>query len=557
MIVKSKRSDNHLTNLRQIFDILRQFQLKLNASKCAFSVSSGKFLGSLVTRRGIEANPDQVTAIQELQSPTSAKQVQRLTGMAAVLNRFITRASDKCRPFFQLLRKCSKFQWTPDCDQALQQLKRYLFSPPLLTTPTRGEVLYLYLAVSEHTVSSVFIKKENGQHRPIYYTSKILLDAETQYLQLEKLTLALVSASRKLSHYFQTFTIVVVTEHPLKALFRKADFSGRISKWATSSWNSPLGVRHRPCSIPIWGGNKDTEAVIETEQEQSWKKFLDSAWKVFVDGSSTSKRVGAGIVFQSPEGFVIEQALTLGFKTSNNEAEYEALIVGLNSAKFLEAWRIVVFSDSQLVTSQLSGDYQARDDRMAAYLSHAKRLLSELERAEVQQISRESNSYADALANLASIVEASNRRTVEVETLQEPSIELQRPRQLMCVDLSPSSMDPIIAYLKDNQLPEDRMETQKIRLKATRFWLSPDDRLYRKSFTGPHLQCVHQAKSTICSTKFMKGSTAITLEVDRSLTEQSAKSTGGHICRRTPSSTPEDAKNARSSPTRSISQHRT
>ena len=65
---------------------------------------------------------------------------------------------------------------------------------------------------------------------PIYYTSKILLDAETRYLQLERLTLALVRASRKLSHYFQTFTIVVVTEHPLKALFRKADFSGRISK---------------------------------------------------------------------------------------------------------------------------------------------------------------------------------------------------------------------------------------------------------------------------------------------------------------------------------------
>ena len=88
------------------------------------------------------------------------------------------------------------------------------------------------MAVSDHAVSSVLIKKENGQQKPIYYTSKILLDVETRYLQLEKLALALVSASRKLSHYFQTYTIVVVTEHPLKTLFRKVDFSSRISKWA-------------------------------------------------------------------------------------------------------------------------------------------------------------------------------------------------------------------------------------------------------------------------------------------------------------------------------------
>ncbi|XXG88270.1 hypothetical protein AAC387_Pa12g0503 [Persea americana] len=253
--------------------------------------------------------------------------------------------------------------------------------------------------------------------------------------------------------------------------------------------------------------NKDMGTVTETEQEQSWKKFLDSAWKVFVEGSSTSKRAGAGIVLQSLEGLVIEQALTLGFKASNNEAEYEALIAGLNNAKILEARRIVVFSDSQLVTSQLSGDYQACDDRMVAYLAHAKGLLSEFERAEVQQIGRESNSHADALTSLASAVEAQNKRIVEVETLQGPSIELQRPQQLMCVDLGLSWMDPIIAYLKDDQLPEDKTEAHKIRLKATRFWVSPDGRLYRNSYIGPYLQCVYPTKAT-----------------------------GGPTCRRTPSS---------------------
>ncbi|KAJ8615907.1 hypothetical protein MRB53_035279 [Persea americana] len=414
-------------------------ELKLNASKCAFGVGSGKFLGSVVTRRGIEANPDQITAIQELQCPTSAKQVQRLTGMAAALNRFISRASDKCRPFFQLLRKGSKFQWTSDCSHALQQLKQYLSSPPLLSTPTFGEALFLYLSVSDNAVSSVLVREDNGQQRPIYYKSKTLLDAETRYLQLKKLALALVSASRKLSHYFQTFIIVVVTEYPLKALFRKADFSGWISKWAVEL--RQYDIRYQPrtaikaqvladfiveftpqSSAPTaldaeLGGDRGAEVVTETEQEQSWRELLDSSWKVFVDGSSTSKRAGAGVVLQSPEGLVIEQAVTLGFKASNNEAEYEALIAGLNSTKILEAWSVVVFSDSQLVTSQLSGDYQARDDKMAAYLAHARRLLSQFERAEVRQIGRESNSHADALARLASAVEAGEKRTIEVETL--------------------------------------------------------------------------------------------------------------------------------------------
>ncbi|XXG90595.1 hypothetical protein AAC387_Pa12g2323 [Persea americana] len=368
-------------------------------------------------------------------------------------------------------------------------------SPPLLSTPTIGDALFLYLSVSDHAVSSVLIREDNGQQRPIYYTSKTLLDAETRYLQLEKLALALVSASRKLSHYFQTFTIVVVTEYPLKALLRKADFSGRISKWAVELGQYDISYQPRtaikaqvladfiveftpqssaPTSLDTeLGGDRGAEVVTETEQEQSWRELLDSSWKVFVDGSSTSKRASAGIVLQSSEGLVIKQALTLGFKASNNEAEYEALIAGLNSVKILEARSIVVFSDSQLVASQLNGDYQARDDRMAAYLAHARGLLSQFERAEVLQIGRESNSHADALASLASAVEAGNKRTIEVETLREPSIDFQQPRQLMCLDLGPSWMDPIIACLKDNQLPEDRTEARKVRLKATRFWLSP------------------------------------------------------------------------------------
>ena len=105
-------------------------------------------------------------------------------------------------------------------------------------------MLYLYLAVSDHAVSSVLIREEAGQQRPIYYTSKILLDAETRYLAMEKLALALIIASRKLSHYFQTYVVTVITKYPLGSIFKKADFSGRISKWAIEL--GQYDVRYQP-----------------------------------------------------------------------------------------------------------------------------------------------------------------------------------------------------------------------------------------------------------------------------------------------------------------------
>ena len=183
-----------------------------------------------MTNRGIEADPSQIKAIQELERPNSVKEVQHLTGMAAALNRFISRSSDRLRPFFQALK--AKFEWDEECDRALESLKEYMSSPPLLVTPVPGEELFLYLAVSQHAVSAVLVRAEGIQHLPIFYVSKTLLGAETRYLPLEKLALALMMASRKLAHYFHAHTIVVLTAFPLKALFERANFSGRILKWA-------------------------------------------------------------------------------------------------------------------------------------------------------------------------------------------------------------------------------------------------------------------------------------------------------------------------------------
>ena len=139
----------------------------------------------LVTRREIEASPDQIKAILDLQSPTSAKQVQMLTGRAAALNRFISRSSDKCKPFFNLVKKTADFLWTEECEAALADLKRYMITAPVLSTPEPEEELFLYLAVSEHAVSAVLIREEQGEQKAVYYVSKTLASAETRYLPLE------------------------------------------------------------------------------------------------------------------------------------------------------------------------------------------------------------------------------------------------------------------------------------------------------------------------------------------------------------------------------------
>ena len=125
-VVKSKVVSEHVKDLGNIFEILRKHKLRLNAFKCSFGIKSSKFLGYMVTHRGIEVNPDQIKAINTLQPFQSPKKVQKLIGMTAALNWFISRPADRYRPFFQLLNKWKGFEWTEECTLAFQRLKEYL-----------------------------------------------------------------------------------------------------------------------------------------------------------------------------------------------------------------------------------------------------------------------------------------------------------------------------------------------------------------------------------------------------------------------------------------------
>ena len=150
--------------------------MRLNPNKCTFGVSSGKFLGFIVSHRGIETNPDKIQAILNMEPPRNIKEVQSLTRRVAALNRFISKATDKCLPFFKVLKKA--FEWTDKCQKAFQNLKIYLTTAPLLSPSMLGKELYLYLAVTPHAVSSALIREEGRVQKLVYYTSKALRGAE-------------------------------------------------------------------------------------------------------------------------------------------------------------------------------------------------------------------------------------------------------------------------------------------------------------------------------------------------------------------------------------------
>ena len=156
MLVKSTTAGLHIAHLSEAFQILRNYNMKLNPAKCAFGVSAGKFLGFIVNHGGIEANPDKIKVVLDMPSPLGIKEVQRLTGRIAALSRFVSRASDKCQPFFQVLKKA--FQWDAKCEEAFTTLKMYLSSPPILVSPVEGELLTLYLAVSDFSTSAVLVR---------------------------------------------------------------------------------------------------------------------------------------------------------------------------------------------------------------------------------------------------------------------------------------------------------------------------------------------------------------------------------------------------------------
>jgi hypothetical protein len=156
-VIKTRAHDEFIPSLEETFNNLRKFWWKLKPTKCVFHVPQGKLLGFIVSHRGIEANPKKITAIIEMDAPRTIKDVQKLTGYMVALNRFISRLGEWGLPFFKLLKRHNKFQWTEESKQTLENLKHHLQSPPILTAPQRDENLLLYITATTHVISTAMV----------------------------------------------------------------------------------------------------------------------------------------------------------------------------------------------------------------------------------------------------------------------------------------------------------------------------------------------------------------------------------------------------------------
>ncbi|XP_027151941.1 uncharacterized protein LOC113751996 [Coffea eugenioides] len=404
MIVKSRTDRQLVPDLREILNILWESRMRLNPKKCTFGVRSGRFLGFLVSREGIRANPNKLQAIIDMAPPKNIKE---------------------------------------------------------------GETLFLYLSICNETVSAILVREDKGAQRPIYYVSRALQEPETRYTSAKKLVLALVHAARKLRPYFQAHSIVVVTDQPLRQILTKPEVLGQMTKWAVELAEHDIGYQPRTAIkaqvladfLAEGAGLSVTESSSPPEEVQP-----EEPWVLFVDGASSKEGSRADLLLTSSTGEELTYALRFDFPASNNEAEYEALLTGLRVAHQMGITAIKVRSDSQLVVHQVRGDYETKEDIMKKYLAKVREVITLFDVFEIEQVPRSQNKRADALSKLASSSFAHLNKEVLVEVVKRKCIDQV---QVLAIDSPASWMTPLVDFLSSGVLPEDKTEARRLQLRAS------------------------------------------------------------------------------------------
>ncbi|GJV06972.1 reverse transcriptase domain-containing protein [Tanacetum coccineum] len=235
LVIKSRTEDEIVRDIEETFKTLREINMKLNPKKYTFGVEEGMFLGYKVNTKGLKVCPDKVDAVLSLPSPKCLKEVQKLNGKLASLNRFLARSAEKSLPFFKTLKKCTKksdFHWTAEAEEAFKQMKQLIAKLPMLTAPMEKEELIVYLAAAKETVSAVLMTEREAKQMPIYFVSRALRGPELNYTSMEKLVLALVHASKRLKRYFQAHPIIVIMDQPIQQVLSRPEVAGRLQKWS-------------------------------------------------------------------------------------------------------------------------------------------------------------------------------------------------------------------------------------------------------------------------------------------------------------------------------------
>ncbi|RVW64549.1 hypothetical protein CK203_040370 [Vitis vinifera] len=303
------------------------------------------------------------------------------------------------------------------------------------------------------------------EQKPIYYVSRALADVETRYSKMELTALALRSAAQKLRPYFQAHPVIVLTDQPLRNILHKPDLTGRMLQWAIEL--SEFGIEFQPrLSMK---GQVMADFVLEYSRRpsQHHESSKQEWWTLRVDGASRSSGSGVGLLLQSPTGEHLEQAIRLGFSASNNEAEYEAILSGLDLALALSVSKLRIYSDSQLV---------------------------QFTEWTIEKIKRADNRRADALAGIAASLPQRSHSiayTCATNPLSQkfpPAIPLRQPKR------TTKNGRTILQNISGQALYPEIKQAHKIRVQAARFTLI-GGHLYKRSFTGPYLRCLGHSEA--------------------------------------------------------------
>uniref|UniRef100_A0A2N9HYU6 RNase H type-1 domain-containing protein n=1 Tax=Fagus sylvatica TaxID=28930 RepID=A0A2N9HYU6_FAGSY len=407
MIAKSRTAQDHLTDLRKLFQRLKKYQLRLNPNKCAFGVTSGKLLGFIVSGRGIEIDPAKVQAIRSMPAPKTEKEIRSFLGRINYIARFIAQLTATCEPLFKSLRKDVKIKWTEDCQRAFGKIKEYLLNPPILVPPTPGRPLILYLTVQEASMGCMLGQQdETGKkERAIYYLSKKFTEPETRYLLVEKTCCALALG-------LQEAETVHAILHHLVGIPDGSDqaFKGQAIADYLADYPSE--------QLELMDSEFPDEDVMTIDEDNHGR------WKLYFDGAANAVGSGIGAVLVSPKGQQTPIAVKLGFDCTNNMTEYEACIVGLQAALEFGAYELEVYGDSLLIVSQTNGEWQARDPKLIPYQRYISRLVPKFKYVTFTYTPRAHNHFADALATLASLIklaEGDDVRPLRIETRDIPA----------------------------------------------------------------------------------------------------------------------------------------